>query len=67
LRIRNRWAKEAEIVPEFVKESVSRNPMIDIERFKPEIERMVDEAIVWQAATNHLPILIREVRERLSA
>ena len=41
--------------------------MIDIERFKPEIEHMVDEAIVWQAVTNHLPILIREVREILSA
>ena len=25
---------------------------------------IVDEAIVWQAVTNHLPILIREVKER---
>ena len=28
---------------------------------------IVDEAIVWQAVTNHLPILIREVKEILSA
>jgi uncharacterized protein with HEPN domain len=28
---------------------------------------VVDEAIVWQAVTNHLPILIREVKEILSA
>jgi uncharacterized protein with HEPN domain len=28
---------------------------------------IVDEAIVWQAATNHLPILVREVEEILSA
>ncbi len=28
---------------------------------------IVDEAIVWQAVTNHLPILIREVREIMSA
>ena len=27
---------------------------------------VVDEAIVWQAVTNHLPILIREVKEILS-
>jgi len=27
---------------------------------------IVDEAIVWQAATNHLPTLIREVKEILS-
>ncbi len=27
---------------------------------------IVDEAIVWQAVTNHLPILIREVKEILS-
>jgi uncharacterized protein with HEPN domain len=27
----------------------------------------VDEAIVWQAVTNHLPILIREVQEILSS
>ena len=27
---------------------------------------IVDEAIVWQAATNHLPILIGEVKEILS-
>jgi uncharacterized protein with HEPN domain len=26
----------------------------------------IDEAIVWQAVTNHLPILIREVKEILS-
>lgn len=28
---------------------------------------IVDEAIVWQAVTKHLPILVREVREILSA
>jgi uncharacterized protein with HEPN domain len=28
---------------------------------------IVDEAIVWQAVTNHLPILIREVKEVLGA
>jgi len=28
---------------------------------------IVDEAIVWQAVTNHLPILIGEVKEILSA
>ena len=28
---------------------------------------IVDEAIVWQAVTNHLPILIREIKEILSA
>ena len=28
---------------------------------------IVDEAIVWQAATNHLPILIGEIKEMLSA
>jgi len=28
---------------------------------------IVDEAIVWQAATNHLPILIRDVKQILSA
>ena len=28
---------------------------------------IVDEAIVWQAVTNHLPILIGEVKEMLSA
>jgi uncharacterized protein with HEPN domain len=28
---------------------------------------IVDEAIVWQAVTNHLPIIIREVKEILSA
>ncbi|HUT47045.1 MAG TPA: HepT-like ribonuclease domain-containing protein [Sedimentisphaerales bacterium] len=28
---------------------------------------VVDEAIVWQAVTNHLPILIREIQELLSA
>ncbi|MEA3224434.1 MAG: DUF86 domain-containing protein [Planctomycetota bacterium] len=28
---------------------------------------IVDEAIVWQAVTNHLPIIVREVREILSA
>jgi len=27
---------------------------------------VVDEAIVWQAVTKHLPILIREVREILN-
>jgi len=27
---------------------------------------IVDEAIVWQAVTNHLPILIREIKEILS-
>jgi len=27
---------------------------------------IVDEVIVWQAVTNHLPILIREVKEILS-
>ena len=27
---------------------------------------IVDEAIVWQAVTKHLPILIREVREIIS-
>ncbi len=27
---------------------------------------IVDEAIVWQAATNHLPILIGEIKEMLS-
>ena len=27
---------------------------------------IVDEAIIWQAVTNHLPILIREVKEILS-
>jgi uncharacterized protein with HEPN domain len=27
---------------------------------------IVDEAIVWQAVTNHLPILIREVKEILN-
>ena len=28
---------------------------------------IVDEAIVWQAVTKHLPILIREIKEILSA
>ena len=28
---------------------------------------IVDEAIVWKAVTNHLPILIREVKELLNA
>jgi len=28
---------------------------------------IVDEAIVWQAVTNHLPLLIKEVKEILSA
>ena len=28
---------------------------------------IVDEAIVWQAATNHLPILLGEIKEMLSA
>jgi uncharacterized protein with HEPN domain len=28
---------------------------------------IVDEAIVWQAATKHLPILTREIKEILSA
>ena len=28
---------------------------------------IVDEAIVWQAVTNHLPFLIKEVKEILSA
>jgi len=28
---------------------------------------IVDEAIVWQAVTNHLPILIGEIKEILSA
>jgi len=28
---------------------------------------IVDEAIVWQAVTKHLPILIAEVKEMLSA
>ncbi len=28
---------------------------------------IVDEAIVWQAVTKHLPILIREVKEILSS
>jgi len=28
---------------------------------------VVDEAIVWQAVTNHLPILIRDVKHVLSA
>ncbi|MEJ2700870.1 MAG: DUF86 domain-containing protein [Sedimentisphaerales bacterium] len=28
---------------------------------------IVDEAIVWQAVTNHLPILIKEVRELLGS
>ena len=27
---------------------------------------IVDEAIVWQAATNHLPILIEEIKKILS-
>jgi len=27
---------------------------------------IVDEAIVWQAVTNHLPILVREIKEILS-
>jgi len=27
---------------------------------------IVDEAIVWQAVTNHLPILVREVKEILN-
>lgn len=27
---------------------------------------IVDETIVWQAVTNHLPILVREVKEILS-
>ncbi len=27
---------------------------------------VVDEAIVWQAVTNHLPILVREIKEILS-
>jgi uncharacterized protein with HEPN domain len=27
---------------------------------------IVDEAIVWQAVTNHLPILIREIKEIMS-
>jgi uncharacterized protein with HEPN domain len=27
---------------------------------------IVDEAIVWQAVTNHLPILVREIKEMLS-
>ena len=26
---------------------------------------IVDEAIVWQATTNHLPILVREIKEIL--
>ncbi len=28
---------------------------------------IVDEAIVWQAVTKHLPILIREIKEILNA
>ncbi len=28
---------------------------------------VVDEAIVWQAVTNHLPILFKEIEEILSA
>ena len=28
---------------------------------------IVDEAIVWQAATNHLPILLGEIKEMLNA
>ena len=28
---------------------------------------VVDEAIVWQAVTNHLPILVGEIKEILSA
>jgi len=28
---------------------------------------IVDEAIVWQAVTNHLPILVREINEIMSA
>ena len=27
---------------------------------------IVDEAIVWQAVTNHLPILVKEIKEMLS-
>jgi predicted nucleotidyltransferase len=38
--MRRRWAKEPEIVPEPVNRNVSRNLMFDIERFKPEIERV---------------------------
>jgi len=28
---------------------------------------MNDEAIVWQATTNHLPILVKEIKELLDA
>ena len=28
---------------------------------------IVDEAIVWQAVTNHLPILVREIKEILNS